>query len=355
MPRSPRSCAHGSSSPPTVTGSPTTPTQRPTCRSSSAAAAVTATATTATRGSTGRCGKPGCSNAAARRRPVPSGRRSTARSPARPSGCRTPPSAMSTWSPGGCATTSSTRSGVSSPTRPGSGSTGSARPRPSHPARRVERGGPGWPGLPVLDQREPAAAVVEGARGPEVATDGGQTAEDVAAAAGVRPGVHGPVVAGAAQDQDLVVVGRQVDERADRPNRPVSRGDAVEVGPVVAGGRGQVHHLTVAALEALDNGPAAADRAVGLARCPHLTIGHGHGVEHHRGGRGHRGADHRPLLAVPVLDQPLVGGLRAELLAYGPDVVGGDGVHAVEVVTGGAWVGGRNHRPCGAVPVLGQR
>src|SRR5262249_37126152 len=179
--------------------------------------------------------------------------------------------------------------------------------------------------------------------------------EDVAAAAGVRALVHGPVVAGAAQDQGFVVVGLQVDERADGPDAVAGRRDAVQVGPVVAGGRRQVHHLPVAALEALDERPAAAGRAVGLARCPHLTVGDGHGVEHHRGGLGRRGVHHRPGPAVPVLDQSLVRGLRAELLAHGPDVVGRDGVHTVEVVIGGAWVGGGYHRPAGAVPVLGQR
>src|SRR5262249_5447524 len=73
--------------------------------------------------------------------------------------------------------------------------------------RRCGAAGRGGPGLAVLDQREVAAAVVEHARGPELAIDGGKAAEDVVAAARVRAWVHGPVVAGAAQDQDLATVG----------------------------------------------------------------------------------------------------------------------------------------------------
>src|SRR5262249_45644656 len=187
-------------------------------------------------------------------------------------------------------------------------------------------------------QGRPAAAVVEGAGGPELAIDGGEAAEDVVAAARIRALVHGPVVAVAAQDQGFAAVGRRVDERPGRPDGPAGRGDAVQVGPVGPGRCGQVHYLPVAALEALDDRPAGAGRAAGLARRPHLTRGHGPRVEHHRGGSGHRGAHHRPLLAVPVLYQPLVRGLRAELLAHRPDVVGGNGVHAVKVIVGGARV-----------------
>src|SRR5262249_56859338 len=108
------------------------------------------------------------------------------------------------------ARTSPTGSGVPSPTRPGSVSP--ERPRLSQATRPAawSAAGRGGRALPVLDQRKPAAAVVEGARGPELAIDGGEAAEDVVAAARVRALVHGPVVARAAQDQGFAAVRRRV-------------------------------------------------------------------------------------------------------------------------------------------------